>query len=463
MDTTSKKSRKGLVFKMKLFLVLIIFVIFTFLFYKAAGTLSLKKINIISFSYYSIVIYSYIGASLVYLGFREHYLIQKISDETIINKTFYILSYAIVIFVLGIISINKVFKKKGMKDYKTYIETPVNITGDGKNIFYAVLCISIICILATIYVFLCIGYVSLVKVFESGFDTAVARVEINRNFSGNIYIKNLVCLVITPLLSYISYIYYRVTKEKRWLYLLIIQVILCILIKTHDFSKSPILYYLIGFYLIEVILGNIKSLKRIVIFGIVISIIIIIQYGGLNKLGSFMTIYSGPLGRIFMTQIATLFLHVQAFPQQMAYLRGASFPTILSKLIGVDQSWIRSGRVVMEIYNPTGVENGTAGVMNTIFVGEAYANWGLVGVFISPIIVAIIIAFIFNYSINAKKTPINIVLYIALLQIFTSCLQGGFIDFLYNASAIVIVIVLKGIQILGNNGRIRSGVYRRVQ
>ena len=62
--------------------------VFTFLFYKAAGTLSLKKINIISFSYYSIVIYSYIGASLVYLGFREHYLIQKISDETIINKTF---------------------------------------------------------------------------------------------------------------------------------------------------------------------------------------------------------------------------------------------------------------------------------------------------------------------------------------------------------------------------------------
>lgn len=92
MDTTSKKSRKGLVFKMKLFLVLIIFVVFTFLFYKAAGTLSLKKINIISFSYYSIVIYSYIGASLVYLGFREHYLIQKISDETIINKTFYILT-----------------------------------------------------------------------------------------------------------------------------------------------------------------------------------------------------------------------------------------------------------------------------------------------------------------------------------------------------------------------------------
>lgn len=442
---------------MKLFIVLIVFMIFTLLFYKAAGTLSLKKINIISFSYYSIVFFSYIGASLVYLGSREHYLIKKVLDEGVIDKTFYILVYSIIALALGVITFNKIFCKGKIKvKYQEYIAREINDTGDGKNIFLAILAVSLICLAATIYVFWNIGYVPLLKIFDPGFDKATARIEISRGFQGNIYIRNLICLTITPLLSYISYIYYRVTRKRKWLYLLGIQIVLCILVKTYDFSKSPVLNYLIGFYLIEVVLGNIKSLKKIIALGIIIAGIIIIQYGGFNNLQSFLTIYTGPAGRILMTQIATLFLHVQAFPNQIPYLEGASLPTILATLMGKDQSWIRSGRVVMEIYNPTGIENGTAGVMNTIFVGEAYANWGWMGVFIAPVIVSAIIAFIFNYTLKSEKTPVNIIMYLSLFQIFVGCLQGGFIDFLYNASVIVVIMVLKGIQILGKNIGIRK-------
>ena len=440
---------------MKICIVIIGLVIFTALFRSAAGTLSLKKINIISFSYYSILGYSFIGASLVFLGFREHYLIQKVTSEAVINKTYAILMYTIICLPIWIIVFNKIFKQRSIqKRYEEYVKKKVECIRDNRNTFVIMVFLTFLGIAATAYVFKCIGYIPLLKMFETGFDSATARIEIGRNFEGNSYIKNLVVSLLTPLLSYISYIYFRSTKKAKWFVLFSIQAILCVFIKTYDFSKSPILYYLIGFYLIETALGTVKSLKPIVFLGILVGGIIFVQYGGINGVSNYLTIYSGPIGRILMTQIATLFLHVQAFPGQVDFLDGASLPTILARVIGSPSSWERSGRVVMELYNPAGVKAGTAGVMNTIFVGEAYANWGYVGVLIAPIIVAFVLSAVFNYAVSAPKNPFNLTLYLALFQTLTSSLQGGFVDFLYSSSVIVMIIFIKGIAFLGS-GKVR--------
>lgn len=440
---------------MKIILIGIVFCIITFLFYKASGTLSLKKINIISYTYYSVIIFNYIGASLVLLGFREHYLIHKISEETTIILTFSILVYALISLGVWLLFFNKIFGKRNMKKiYQCFLDNNIEIQWDGKKVYYVIAFFSFVCFLAMLYMFCCIGYIPLFKLFSSGFDTATARIEISRNYKGNVYIKNFIVIMLTPLLSYVSYVNFRVTKKRKWLGLFLIQMFMCVLIKTYDFSKSPLLNYLIGFYFIETLLGNVKSLKKLVVLGGIVFVIIIIQYGGFNNIGNYLTIYSGPLGRIFMTQIATLFLHVQAFPKYISYLNGTSLPTILARLIGKKQSWVRSGRVIMEFYNPSGVKAGTAGVMNTIFVGEAYANWGWLGVILSPIIVAFVLSLSFNFIINAKKTPLNIVIYMALIQTFTGALQGGFVDFLYNSGIIVIIVVLKSLQIMSRGGKI---------
>ena len=44
---------------MRLLIVAVVFALFTYLFYKAAGTLSPKKLNMISFSYYLILIFAF--------------------------------------------------------------------------------------------------------------------------------------------------------------------------------------------------------------------------------------------------------------------------------------------------------------------------------------------------------------------------------------------------------------------
>lgn len=448
---------------MRFMIVIFVFVCSVMLFSKAAGTLNIKKLNIVSFAFYSMIVFSYIGASCVFLGFRDHYLIAKIRDDSIILKTYLIIAYTMILFPACIILVNYIFIGKKIRlIYNDFLKQRT-ICNDNENLAYiAAMIATIIGISATAYVFHCIGMIPVLHMNMGTNEMAALRIDINRSFTGNTYIKNLIMILLTPLLSYFTYIYFRVTHKKKWGFIFIINLFLSILIKTYDFQKSPIVYYLFNYYMIEVMLGNKKILKILCLVGSLGAILIYVQYvfvAGYE--GSLFTIRSGPGGRIFMTQIATLFLHVQAFPKEVPYLNGASLPTILARLIGSSNSWVRSGREVMKLYNPSGIKAGTAGVMNTLFVGEAYANWGIAGVIVAPLIVAVPFSLSFLTILKFKKTPLTLVLYLALFQSFTGALQGGFVDFLYNAGVCLTIGIAYGLYILLNRGG--TGMIRPLQ
>ena len=103
---------------------------------------------------------------------------------------------------------------------------------------------------------------------------------------------------------------------------------------------------------------------------------------------------------------------------------------------------LRSGRVVMSIYNAAGVEANTAGVMNTIFVGEAYANYGFIGVIVAPIVFGVIIG-LFAYLLPClKKSPTSILLYVQMTLRFVTIVEGGFVDIFYSASTIFVILIV---------------------
>ena len=215
-----------------------------YLFRKASGTLKLNLINVSSFVFYSLMAFEFIGVSLVYLGFKDHYLIEKINSNEVINITYYSMAYTMVIMPIVMILANRfIFKIKDMKQvYLDNINEPVELENKKiQNKLFILIAIGLaICFIATIYVFYCIGYIPLFKFFDNSFDFATERINSNRNFDGNVYVKNIIMLIITPLLSYIAYVYMRTTKEKKWIILFILSFILSIIIKTYDFSKSPV-------------------------------------------------------------------------------------------------------------------------------------------------------------------------------------------------------------------------------
>ena len=70
----------------------------------------------------------------------------------------------------------------------------------------------------------------------------------------------------------------RITKEKKWIILFVISFIMCLFVETYDFSKAPIVYYFAYFFFIEIILGNVKSFKKILAYASVIVLSVMILY-----------------------------------------------------------------------------------------------------------------------------------------------------------------------------------------
>lgn len=440
---------------MKILFVLFVFICFTYFSKLAAGTLSLKKINIVSFAYYNLLIFAFIGSSLVYLGFRDHYLIQKV-NEINIDKTYYFISYTLIMFPLTIYLFNRLFGlNKCNKKYNLYLQRKIDINKHDSGIFFLIAMLTLIGGVAFCYMFIKIGYFPLLRVFNSNFSLARERIILTNNFAGNSYIRNILVLTLIPMLSYISYIYMRVTKKQKWKIMFAVLFLLSIICKTYNFEKAPIIYYLFYFYILEIVMGNVKSIKKIIIIGITIgSIILFMYYFWLGYDGNILSISHGPGGRIFLTQIATMFLHVETFPGRVDFLYGQSLPKIIGILFGVGNYGNRSGRVVMEQFNASGIENGTAGVMNTIFSGEAYANWGFLGIIIAPIIVGILYSIVYSFIINQNKNPLLIMVYLTFFIYYSSMILGGFVDFFYNFALIFLVLLFVAVNFIKNGGKL---------
>ena len=94
----------------------------------------------------------------------------------------------------------------------------------------------------------------------------------------------------------------------------------------------------------------------------------------------------------------------------------------------------------MSLFNPEGVENNTAGVYNSLYIAEAWCNWGILGLIIAPIWVGMIIQIIYLFFIKSKKSP----LLCGMFSYFSLNIPvtGGINDFIYNEDWVRTIFVL---------------------
>jgi len=101
---------------------------------------------------------------------------------------------------------------------------------------------------------------------------------------------------------------------------------------------------------------------------------------------------------------------------------------------------------IMNFAQPENLANGLIGTMPTVFWAEAYANFGIIGIFIIPFIVGIVV-WIFQYCINKfENTPIKVALYVWLILHFKNLSISGFSDFIvdfYLIFTVGIVVITK--------------------
>lgn len=417
----------------------------TLLFRAANGTLGLRSLNIVSVTYYMFQVMIYLGTSLAYLGFLgEHYLIAKVHEEVIVS-TYGLVAATGIAIPLIIILVNVLFQSFPVgKSFMAKEREPFYNNLDPQWLVTVIAFGLCVCAASIVYTFAMIGHIPLLdQLLGSSSSAGATRMDATRNFQGVDAVRNLGMIVLTPLVSFLAQIAYRAYGGRVLRNEFICAVVLSIIALTYNLEKSPIVYYLFFSFIVEQLCGRRFSLKWIGLVGICLIGLIILAYYVTSGTGALvLSLENGPLSRLVTTTSAVLMLHIQAFPDSLAFLDGQSLPSGIISLFGIEGGWVRSGRVIMELYNPSAVAAGIAGVMNALFIGEAYANWGMGGVAASWCVVGVFIGVANNLFLRMRKTVLSTLLCIIFIKFNTMTLIGGFVDYLYSTALIFSLIVV---------------------
>lgn len=434
-----------------------------YIFRYAAGSMSLYKLNMISYNYYvQLIIYSFIGATLVALDLSDHYVINRFPNHDFRLMIWGIIAYAILSTGIGMMLFQKSFFhisnkliRKSLLNY--HLEWQRNTS---QHDFYILLTFSFIAMTGVVYTYYCLEKLPwLYFLMGAVNEAAEARIQAGRHFAGIEYIKNILALGLTPILCYVAYCYKFRYKDIRFKALFCTLFISSVMILIYNSEKAPILMFFIGFLMLDVLLkGRIKRSYFIATGGLVFALVI----GMYMLLGTdadvFLSINSGPLGRIFQSQVEGMYVHFYIFPDIYPFLDGAGLPGSIATLLGFDKH-LDSARIAMEYMRPAAIANDTAGVINTLFVGEAWANFGWIGVTIAPFIVGVYWNFLYViFTHYLPKHPFFMGLYAYTCLHFP--LTGGFISLLINPGywglAILIVAMYRMRNIHFYKGRIHE-------
>lgn len=199
---------------------IIILIISIILFKKNIDSLTVTRLNMVSWIfYYELLAESFIASILVINNIDNHYAIARASEEA---RLFGWLSvqYVMIALPFGMLVCNMIFRKKTVeKDFKNYLSKNIqpSLSRADSYIRFVLYVLSTICLLAVIYTFSQLRAIPLVAVLQgkSSFILAGLRQDAARNFAGNQYIRNLFAITLTPILCYISYAYYMHTSSKK--------------------------------------------------------------------------------------------------------------------------------------------------------------------------------------------------------------------------------------------------------
>ena len=422
------------------------------LFEKASGSMSISKLNMISFIFYvPLVLQSFIGSLLI---------IHKADDDPIINmfvnnvpydiRLFGWLAvlYTMVMMPIGMLAANKLFNVKSARILLgQYINGPiVNLTSPrDSHIRFPLYVLTIISIVTILYTYLNLKHIPWLGLF-SGFDAmmlAALREEAGNDFGGNAFIRQIFGNMMTPILAYVSYSYWKITKSKKdriWFY---VMFFMTFLILTHSLAKAPFIMFLFGFlFLTAMIEGKIKTSTLLIIPTICLVLLILI-YFFIMGLTSGSTLFfkpgSGLVWRIVVTQIVGLYGALAVFPFSHPHIDFVNTSSALSSIFGVE-SIEPSAKIVMRFITPEGVEQGMAGYANSLFIGEAWAHYGIAGVLMAPFYVGFIIQLCYVTLLKQKKSPIYLAIFTFLS--YKWAVASSFFYFVVNPDLMIIFIII---------------------
>jgi oligosaccharide repeat unit polymerase len=409
------------------------------LLHKSSGGLSLKKpsLHLVIFGYVYLLS-SLIGSLLIVLEIDRSYIINKLLFPESRQLGFLLVCGSFLLFAFTTVIVSKIVGFQSDREFNRYWKASVNevfTSDDNKKLFFRIfLGLSIISLLSVVYTLVHTSTIPLFSaILGNTADLAKGRIDAKEGYTGIVYIKNILAIGLTPLLSIVAFVYALKTRLWSWRVLFGFLFVAAVIIQLYNFEKAPAMFYMIMLILASITVGKLKlNLRVILLFTVIGVAYIVVMYTLLGATGSstFLNYSQGPIGRIILTQIAPMYIFVDRFGEVYPYLHLYGLPDAILQLYDVDQ--MRSARVIMMDLFPEKVEEGTAGVLNTLYVGEAFATYGIWGVMLGTVYLGIFVQLLYILFIRLPKHPVFISLFVFFIVNIPRAMVGGFSDLVIN-------------------------------
>jgi hypothetical protein len=424
------------------------------LFKKASGTLDVREINISSFVFYSLFIMTFIGSlQIQYNLIADGYVPE---DDRLRTYGWMVVMYAMLVVPIGMLIACRLFKVDSMRTLVSqYNASPLSFQDNSwesgfKHSQYFFSLLSILAVLLIIYLHgertplfhLLLGSQDYMGMGMLRHDSGLVNIEYGE------YMR----VIISPLaafssvFAYSAYCYVKSKKQSIDIIWLVLMVLFSLLINTYALVKNPIIYWLVGFVVVHILItGKLRIKVLILIAGVFISLIgfstIFIQgareYIESVSLLSVLTISVKVFfNRITYGQLFGTYLCLDIFPETLPHIFFSSTGNFIHQLFNMPFS-PDYGRLVMSIWRP---DWPTAGHCTTYFMGEAWANFGLIGILLAPFWVGFFIQTFHIGLLRLRKTAFNVALYGFSFTIIPT--MTGFQGFYYPEGFIEYFIII---------------------
>ena len=416
---------------------------------KLAG-LSLVKINIMTFVLIGIIFYQYLGLPLLY--FRLDPLrSEDVTDIDLVFDVFIYTSITITLMLLGFVLGRMALGKCN------YMKISL-VAIDSKRSIYPLFILSALSI-SVLFIYLRqIGFenIALFAAFNLVQESSLnlLRSNMGNSFSGKYHWYYLFMNQILKFCVLTYYSIFLLKPSRLFRFLFFISFVSLLLSVTMATEKGPIAYLLISLMLVYVIIKKNSFIPIKTILPTAAAMIVVLVFFYINFMGaqSMADALLGVLSRTLTGQIQPAYHYLQFFPKYQGFLYGRSLTNPMGIFPFVPYNIAQE---VMAWYDPNQNLSGVVGSMPTIFWGELYANFGLLGVMTVPFFVGFFLYWFNNKILIFYPTPILVGLYVWFLMYFLNLNGTSLSSYFFDIYSFFVFLAFLFVTIISNKGKLK--------
>lgn len=409
---------------------------------------SLLRVGLLQFVVTALFFLSFLGTLLLYFGWDEYAINLGVTDKSLIIRVMLFSGYTMVFVVVGAIFGKKVFNKSAIVNQFEIIRI------NRREVWLLIALFIVVLVVLSIYLSKISSVALFVTLFESVSEAKVARSMMGNDFAGKYHWYSLVIHNLANILTFSFFSIYLLARKKVYLFTFVLTFLVSAFTALMATEKAPFAWLLIGLFLVYVLMtsnGRYPLKKLLIFFPIVLTFMALsyVVFMGFSELGR---VFSSLFSRIFAGSIAPAYNYLEFFPQHQEFLLGASFPNPAGIL---PHEPFELTKEINNWLNPSMIESGIVGSMPTVFWGEAYANYGLIGVLIVPFIIGFLLYFVEVIISIFIDTPFKVGFYVWVLLHYKDLSVTGFSKYFIDFHLIVLAFVFILITFIANNFKIK--------